>query len=184
MDDLKKHSSALILICILALLKFVIFPIIEWQDKQIIEQSLMAKKLNKVEQLLSEKGALSLHNETLQERISRANALFFPYEEEDSFKLKKQKEVESVINDLGMSIKSIGWITVVEERSAPLTHFQMEFNVTGKSEQVINYLTSLSTQNEFVDTISLNIALKRQKPGRIGTMSTRLRLAFYMRRPE
>ena len=180
MNDIKKHALALFVIAILLYFKFIMVPILEWQDTNLLKLALLERKINKVEQLLTNKVSIEKSQNDLSEHLKKLNHNFFQPQPVEEFKLQQQKLIEQELTSLGLNINSIGWKNNQNLDNAPLTQFQVDIGFSGKSEQVIEYLLSVSSHVPISEVMVMNLSFQRQQIGQLGSLRARIRLAYYM----
>jgi len=180
MNDLKKHSLALSLIALLLFLKFVLIPLIQWQDNQITTVAMLERKIEKVENLLLSDNVLNEQYLALSNALSNLEQEIFSYQEESTFQLTQQKMVENNLLKSELKVSSIGWQNTVELAKLPLLQFSLEYRVSGKTNNVVEYLTQLKAQDRTPDIKALNFSFRNQSQGKLGSVSARIRVNYYM----
>jgi len=180
MNELKKHALALSIIVVLLALKFVFVPLMQWQDSQINTVAMLERKIEKVESLLLSDNILNEQHLALSNALSNLERDIFNYQEESGFQLKQQKIVESNLSKNILKISSIGWQSTVELTELPLLQHSLEYRVSGKTNNVVKYITQLKAQDITPDIQALNLSFRNQKQGELGSVSARIRVSYYM----
>jgi hypothetical protein len=180
MNDLKKHALALSFIAILFSLKFILIPIIDWQNEQINSVLILERKIAKIENLLLSDDLFNEQHTNLSNALSNIEHGVFSYQEESTFQLQQQKIVESDLLKNALKISSIGWGNVVELDGLPLLQYPLEYRITGKTNKIIEYLIQLKTQDKLPDIKALNLSFRNQNQGELGSISARVRVTYYM----
>jgi len=180
MNDIKKHALALFIIAILLYFKFILVPVLEWQDTKLLKLALLERKINRVEQLLTNQMSIEELDNDLNKHLNRLNHNFFQPQPIEEFKLQQQKLIEEELASLGLNVNSIGWKNNQNLDNASLTQFQVDIGFSGKSEQVIEYLLSVSSHVPISEVMVMNLSFQRQQMGQLGSLRARIRLAYYM----
>lgn len=180
MNDIKKHALALSLITLLLFLKFILIPLIQWQDNQINTVAMLERKIEKVDNLLLSDNVLNEQYLALSNALSNLEHEIFLYQEESTFQLKQQKIVESNLLKNILKVSSIGWQNTVELTQLPLLQFSLEYRISGKTNNVVEYLTQLKAQDKTPDIQALNFSFRNQNQGKLGSVSARIRVTYYM----
>lgn len=180
MNELKKHALPLGLIAVLMFFKIVIIPIVDWQDEQLMKLGLLEKKANKIQQLLLNNNETVIRSSDLQQRLSELSLKFYNNQETEVFKLQQQKLIESELKKYHIAVKNIGWNKYSEVENTPLFEYQIEYNVIGKTENVINYLLSLSSSKRHIDIKSLRLSFLKSSKGKLGEVTARIKQNYYM----
>ena len=184
MNELKKYQFELSIILVLAILKFLVVPVLQWQDQTVEQTQLLQTRLSKAKSLLASKEQLESRSSQITERLEQLKAHIYEPESAQQLKLSIQKQVERMLQNYDLDVSSLGWQNVIDLEQAPLTKVQLEYTFTGSGQDVIAYLLKLSSQPKWADYESLNVNVRRQKPGRLGRMTVRSRVAFYMLNEE
>jgi len=179
-NDLKKHAVALTIIGFLVLIKFIFIPIFDWQNQQLAEMSLEQRKLEKVKLLMQSREVLSIQYSRLDKRLHKLNKRFYSQQNAEKFKRQQQKTIEAELKAQQLKIKNIGWQTTIENIDAPLTQYSVNYSFSGKGEDVVNYILSINANEKYSQLAVLHISFAKQRKGRLGRLSARLRRVFYM----
>ena len=180
MNELKKHALALSVIAILIYFKFIIVPMVDWQDEKLLKLALLERKITKVEQLLINKNSVQELQNSLGEYLTTLNHSFYPAQPIEAFKLQQQKRIEEELTNFGLNINSIGWKNNQTLNEAPLIQFRVDIAFGGKSEQVIEFLLSLSNHVLISEIVGLNLSFQRQRIGQLGSLRARITVVYYM----
>ncbi|WDE00524.1 hypothetical protein [Thalassomonas actiniarum] len=180
MNDLKKHALALSFIAVLVCIKFVYIPIIDWQDEQLGTLALLERKINKVDHLLTEEEQLTVDHEMSTRQVLALSQGFYHNQDPEPFKRQQQKNIEAELLAHKLKIKNIGWQITMENADVNLNQFSINYTFDGKSEDVINYLLAISANEKFSELTEFNLSFVKQKAGKLGRVSARLRRVFFM----
>lgn len=175
---------ALILIAVLLSIKFIFVPLVEWQDKQIVQLRLLDKKVGKIEQLIYQQEKLELAHREAEQSLVVLSSSFYTAQNPDAFKRKIQKQVEEELEKFELKISNIGWQTTVKNQGAPIDEFGLEYSFSGKGEQVFQYMLYLAQDTKYSDFSEFSMSFSRQKPGKLGRITIRLIRTFYMKATE
>lgn len=184
MSELKKYKYPLLIIAILCVFKFIIVPVLTWQDNVIAENKLLQRKVDKINTLISDETELTNNLQTTQTELDNVTQYFYQYQPEQAFRLTQQKLIEQKLAEFELKSSTVGWQNVVAIPNTPLTRFQLQYSFSGQSEQVIAYLLSQQQQKQWQEIETLNINVRRQKAGRLGQMTVSTRISFYMLNKE
>lgn len=180
MSDLKKHSLALSFIAALLFLRFLLIPLIQWQNDQIVTIAMLERKIEKVDVFLQSEDLFNEQYLALSNALTNLEYHIFLYQDESTFQLKQQKIVESNLLKSTLKISSIGWQNTIASNDLPLLLFSLEFRVSGKTNKIIEYLTQLQSQEKTPDIQAINLSFRNQNQGSLGSISARVRITYYM----
>lgn len=160
--------------------KFIIVPIMTWQDSLIADNKLLQRKVNKVNSLLSDETDLTAKLKSAQAQLNQATQYFYNYQPEQAFRLAQQKIIEQQLKQYELKSSTVGWQNVVTIPNTPLIRFQLQYSFSGQSEQVIAFLLAQQSIQQWQEAETLNVNVRRQRAGQLGQMTVTTRISFYM----
>lgn len=180
MTELKKHGLLLSLLAILLLAKFLLIPVIEWQDTITSDIQLLEKKSQKVDRVIAGESNTNKINLLLSEEVAKGNKLFFSHQTQSKFKLGQQKLIESLLDEYQIKSQNIGWQTPSELASLQVIRHPLQLRFSGKTLDVIKFIASVEKSQEKIEVSDFNLSLKRQSENSLGQCDGRLTLNFYV----
>lgn len=179
--DLKKHVILLSVLCILLCIKFIFFPIIEWQDNQLFEINNLRKQQHKVDNVILNHAKTNKLNLVLDENIKIINDVYFSPELESTFKITQQKWLEKVLRDNHLKIMNLGWQAKVVNDEGNIVIHHLQVSLSGQSVDVIKFIGVIESNKQLIFINDFNMTIKNQNEKSLGKMTGRLNLKFFMR---
>ena len=182
MFDLKqpKHQLALAALVLLVSLKFIVVPLIDWQNTQLAQLTNLEKRAAKSQNVIANQGQINQAQQTINAQLKAVNSLFVDYQREGEFKLAMQQQLEQTVASNQLQINTSSWLPSIAVANNQLIRHQLRLNLKGKMRDFITLITHLESQTPKAELKSLNINIKGQKTDALGNMSGSLELAFYM----
>ena len=181
MAEIKKHALLLTVLALMLTAKFIVVPIIIWQDQLLLEIAMQEKKLGKSDVLLSKKSDHHTINDKLKGKIAEIETLFYPYQKGSTFKLERQKKFESIIEQYQLKLKSFYWQAVSNEDNLDVMRYTVKIKITGQVSDIINMLTLLESQSHYIEIQSFNVLISRKDYKSLGYVKTsNFTLRFYV----
>lgn len=182
MFDLKqpKHQLALAALVLLLSLKFIVVPLIDWQNTQLAQLANLQKRAVKSQNVIINQSQINQAQQTINAQLEAINELFVNTQREGEFKLAMQQQIEQTIANNQLQINTSSWLPSIAVANNQLIRHQLRLNLKGKMRDFINLITLLESKTPKAELKSLNINLKGQKTDALGNMSGSLELAFYM----
>lgn len=182
MFDLKqpKHQLALAALVLLVSLKFIVVPLIDWQNTQLAQLANLQKRAVKSQNVIINQSQINQAQQTINAQLEAINELFVNTQREGEFKLAMQQQIEQTIANNQLQINTSSWLPSIAVANNQLIRHQLRLNLKGKMRDFINLITLLESKTPKAELKSLNINLKGQKTDELGNMSGSLELAFYM----
>lgn len=180
MAELKKHALLLLILIILVSAKFIILPVIEWQNTIVADIKLLDKRSQKVTRVITQNDNTIKLNQLLSEEVKRGNELFFPYQTPSKFKLSQQKLIESLLDKYQLKSQNIGWQTSSELTSLYIIKHPLQLRFSGKTLDVIKFIAAIEKLEKNIEVIDFNLSLKKQNESSLGQCNGRVTLNFYV----
>lgn len=179
METLKQKPYLITLLVLLVAMKFIVMPIIEWQNNKQVELQLSDKRLAKSQFAIANQDAIQPLIEKLQEQVQRTTVRLYPHQNENAFKLAQQKELETLVSDLGLKVNGIGWLNSTITDNG-IIQYQMQLNVSGDGVKIPQLFAAIEGGKHWIAVDDFNIAFRRQSKTNIGESNARMTLNYYM----
>jgi len=179
MAELKKHALLIAFIAILIVIKFVLIPVIEWQDNQLQEIRLLEKKQQKIDKVLLNTSKVENLNLQLNKVLLKVNTALFSYQKESIFKLNQQKMLEAMLKKHDLKLDRIGWKTSAEVSESAMIAYRLEMRLKGKTANVIQFITDLESHDKLIEINKFTVSFKGQNNKKLGTIIGNLTLQLY-----
>ncbi len=178
-EDLKRYKLSLILIGLLVFVRFVVYPLYDWQLEQYNTNSMLKNKLERVESLLVAQAEHEAKVKEIQNNISQADSMFLVAKDVASFQLERQQWLEASLVEFELRASNVGWSPKQEISELSLSKFSVQVNLLGTTEQLIRFMTFLHEQPFYVEVSDFNVSFIRQSKTSLGSSRVRVNLAFY-----
>lgn len=181
MVDLKKNSYLLLCLVALVTTKFLILPLLSWQDERLAEIKLLKKKVNKAEKVISDLPLLEEQLIIINAQVDVLQNAVFDYADEGVFQLTLQKELEKTFDSHQVSILNLGWKAVSQVDDWGLLKYEVEINFNGSTRNFILLLKAIETNEKWMSINNFNYRFDPLKKGALGSVAGRLSINFYMK---
>ncbi len=182
MEELKQHKFALSFIGLLVIARFIILPLLEWQDGMMTDISLLKNKSERIDNVLAGRDQTSQYLQDLQKIVRQRDKLFLPIENDSSFQLQRQQWLEQKMAEHNLTMNNIGWLPSQPQEEVDVRIFSAQLNLKGKTVDVIAFIQDIQSQTNYIAVQSLNMGLRFHSDGNIGNAQTRLNLRFHGRK--
>tara|TARA_R110002167_G_scaffold366448_1_gene597397 strand:- start:20056 stop:20679 length:624 start_codon:yes stop_codon:yes gene_type:complete len=181
MNEIKKHALALSLIAILIIVKFILVPVIDWQDNTLTNIRLLEKKQIKIENVLNDQTRNLSKKRQLIDIVTDMEVAFFPYQSESAFKISQQKKLEALLSKYNLLSQNIGWQTSTVFDELSITRYPVQLRFQGELLDVITFFSVLESEQRKIKIADFNLSLKGQNEQELGTVNGRIVLYFYLK---
>jgi len=106
---MNNNKLLILLLSFLVIIKFIIFPILDWQNELIAETTQLEKKINKSEAYINDLPKLIEQQETLKNILIKSKSNIETYHDIGRYKINKQREIEQMFRENNVNIKTLNW---------------------------------------------------------------------------
>lgn len=184
LQELRRHKLALSVIAVLVVIKFLLVPLMEWQEQKVSEIALLESKQNRMQQIFSNQQQLESYQLRLQQRLQEAQRYFLPLKDDSAFQLEQQKWLEARVNEHELKLSNIGWSPKLDMPELNAAVFRAQLSLEGRTLDVINFLQHLHSQSHYIEVRDMTINYSRQTARKLGRARVRLNLGFPAREGE
>ena len=182
MAELKKHALLLSVMGFLLVIKFVIVPLMEWQEAIFVESAQLEKRLTKVEAVLANEDTISSGVLVLKREIAKVDALLFKSEAESIFKLEQQQLLEQLLESNELNASNFSWQAKTPLPELDAYKYQVNIRFDGKLANVINTLVALEAHTPWYEIENFNLTTKGNRNESLGFVSGgRVMLNIYVK---
>jgi hypothetical protein len=152
---------------------------LEWQNEIILSNNVIAKRLIKVERVLSNQSQSENFLLTFSKYNNDIKKLFYINTSLTNFKLKIQQKIESELDQHSLNIKNFGWQQqqIVSDMNIEKIEFKIRFS--GSLVDVISFMSKLEAQENLFDITGFNLDIQAQNKERLGRVSGSVKIAVY-----
>jgi len=179
MQAFKQYQVQLSFIALLVIIKFVIIPVFDWQDEQLIEIQLLQKKISRIDGVLENRGEIEQYRNQLEKLLADTDDVFLTSGNVATFQLEQQQWLEDKIKLHGLDVSNIGWSPQQTQAKFNVTAHNVQLNVDGKTIQIMSFLQDIQAQKNYIAIQAFSFNFKRQEKLNLGSASVRLNLVFY-----
>lgn len=179
-----EKKPLLLLLALLVVVKFVIYPVIDWQESTLDELKSANARLVKSSSVIENEDKLNDALSAVEAHQNVLERLISPYAEEAEFRFITQKLLSDMIDEYGMDTENIGWLSRLEITEAGLIRHQVRVVVDGKTTEVQKFVSELESNRDNILIRQFQVSLRYQDSDSLGRARLSLLLAFYMNKPE
>ena len=175
------QKQLLSILGLLLLLKFIIVPVLDWQNSLVEELSIKEQRLLKSVKAVDESKELTETLEQLTKKNEQLQSLLFEHKPDTEFQLKQQQLVEGIFEENEIEISNIGWSPKSYVEEWQLTKFELRINFSGNISKLQNVKLLLESQEKWVELSEFNFRFGKKRLGREITVSGNMKLNYYMK---
>ena len=178
-EELKKYQLSLWVIGILILMRFIILPIFDWQNEQLVEIELLQGQRSRIDNVLGNRQKIEALDVEVTSILEQSGSLFLASTDAASFQLERQQWVEDTTNLFNLKIAHVGWNPRLTIPDMKLVGHVMLLNIEGNTVDTIRFIQTLQAQPNLIEIQTFGFRTTRIKDSVLGKSKTKLNLVFY-----
>lgn len=174
MRKMLSQKNLMILVSLLAVIKFALMPLLDWQKEKLNELEAKAIQLRKVGAVMANKAAYAESILSLQTQLSDEAQKF--YVDNARTKLSIQTDIEQVFSANKVMIDSFNWGA---DSSGLVRVMRAKVRFSGSTENMIRSFWELAHLPRWVRQVESNQQLKNRTNDSLGVTAGNVTLEFY-----
>jgi len=179
MQMLRNYPYLTGLLMLLVVLKFMLVPLIQWQNDTLWNIKQHDKRLGYAEAAISNVDSNSGQLVTLQTELKKLQGLFYVNQDEASFKLEQQQWLEALLAKHNIKVTNIGWGFSSKMLAQPIIKHQLSIFLHGQTHALPGLHLDLEANEQWVELSGFMFNVKGQNQSALGRVTGKLELFFY-----
>lgn len=163
-------------LAVLFLLKFVVVPVIEWQDEAITETKNLQSKIDKSQSYIKDLPNLLKYKEELDLSLSKTKEMIERYNDASRYQISKQRQFEALFKEHQLTMSSSNWRDVVKTDNGSTFQLQVQFN--GMLNDFIAFQMQVNAMRPSVTITNLGLNIRGQSAASLGSMTGNMVILF------
>ncbi|MFC0117842.1 hypothetical protein ACFFK7_07900 [Pseudoalteromonas xiamenensis] len=176
-QELSKNALPLLIIFALASLKFIVVPLVQWQDTELSETQQLQSRLSKSQRVLENQTLNTDLHDRLTPELARFADIVYRYDLESNFQLARQQEFDSLAAEHKVTLNSVAWENVKPLKELNLIRHSVEVRVEANGFDVLKFIAVLNEKPKLTIT-EFNLDIAGQGDS-LGLYRGTLKLALY-----
>lgn len=181
MSKLTDKNVLVPLLLLLLLARFVVVPVIEWQNARWQSLQVLEKQLAKANNVLSRGEQYQQTLDALKATNDELLKHYYQQNNVNALKLSFQQELEQLVKKHNVTIRNFNW---PNELPGDITKLSAQLTVAGKTRDVASLHLDLVQHAKLIQVERFNLVIKKMKTGSLGEVSGNLLLTIYSTTPE
>lgn len=127
----KSQQQLLWIAALLAVLQFVVKPILEWRDTIVTELTLNESRIERSEQLLGQQEEISAAVSAAADLEQQLRSKFPAGNESSLLQIELQSSIEEQLRGNNVNLQEFAWLTGVQQETAGLGHLRARVRFGG-----------------------------------------------------
>ncbi|WP_286271768.1 hypothetical protein [Thalassotalea hakodatensis] len=176
MSTLRNRKNLLLVVALLAAIRFIVVPVFDWQQENIDDITAKATRLNKAENVIARKETLAVSLTDVEKINERTKTLYHSFSSTNEMKLSLQQQVEKKFSQHKVKIKNFTWPNELE---GDIKELRAKIFFEGDTNDIALLHMDLSDQATFFNIVEWTIYIRRMKENSLGEASGSLVFSAY-----
>ncbi|REL30228.1 hypothetical protein [Thalassotalea euphylliae] len=167
-------------IAFLAAIKFILLPVLDWQEDKLTSIGVLEERLLKTERLLSNESKMAEAVSSLSVKVGGLDDLLFTQGQDVvQFQLGHQEVIEGLLSENKLSVKRTSWL--MPSKTDEYEEHKVEITVSGSFKQLMTSLLAIEGLKPKVALASYTMNISRMKASslRLGRVSGKITFAVW-----
>lgn len=173
---LNNKPLLLSIVGVLFLLKFVFVPVLDWQDRAIIETAALQTKIEKSQAYITELPEMREYKAQLQVTLNELKHSVDTYNDPSRYQISKQKQLEALCKEHKLTMTSTNWQDVVKTETG--STFQLQVQFKGMLRDFITLHMQLNAMGPSVEVRNLGLNMRSQSAKSLGSVTGNMVIVF------
>lgn len=170
------QNNLLVILGLIIFVKFVLVPVIEWQDEAVLQLSALHKRLNKSESFINELPKLTSEKEKLASYLNQLKSNVDTYSNISNYQIGKQKDIETLFKQNSLTIKSFNWQDTIETDKGSQLKLMIQYS--GMLKDFLSLHLQMSKFNQSVEVTNLGLNIRGQDEASMGIITGSIVFVF------
>ncbi|MDO6426501.1 hypothetical protein Q4489_05720 [Thalassotalea sp. 1_MG-2023] len=170
------RKNLLLIVALLAVIRFVIVPIFEWQEEKIDDIDAKITRLDKAENVINRQAKLTTLLSDVQQSNEETEVLYHNFTSTNAMKLSLQQQVEKIFSQHSVKIKNFTW---PNELPGNITELRAKVFFDGNTKDLAKLHLALSAQTKLFNIAEWTIHIRKMKEDSLGVASGSLVFSAY-----
>ncbi|ABV37626.1 hypothetical protein Ssed_3022 [Shewanella sediminis HAW-EB3] len=163
-------------LAVLFLLKFIVVPVIEWQDEAVLETKNLQSKIDKSQSHIKDLPNLVKYKDQLEVSLTKAKETIERYNDASRYQISKQRQFEALFKEHQLTMSSSNWRDVVKTDNGSTFQLQVQFN--GMLSDFIAFHLQVNAMGPSVVIGNLGLNIRGQSQASLGYMTGNMVIFF------
>lgn len=174
MINMLSQKNLLFTLVLLAAMKFLVSPLISWQQNYISEIKSKYRQLTKVSSIIDNQSVYRDITSSLAARMAGSRGYFF--KDSDSVKLDVQRHIENIFESNGLAIKGLSWVS---DSPGEVRQLRLRVRFAGAQEHMIKTFWALAVSKKLIRKVEFRQQFKVVSVGELGFTAGHVTLEIY-----
>jgi hypothetical protein len=179
MELFKRQPLLVGLLFLLLSIRFVIVPIIDWQNQSLEQIKSLQKKQQKTQVAIDREADNQMQLQNLESQKVAFNRLFFAAGNEAKFKLERQQWLEALLARHKLKVVNIGWMNSAKMQNVDVFKHSLQFGFEGHGTNIPAFQSEIEDSKEWIQLVSLSISMSKQNKLELGQARGNYQLNFF-----
>ena len=171
-----KHQVMLLAVLLLGVMKFVLVPILEWQESYLDEIKIKQNKLVKIQDAIENQDLYAMSINTFNQRLQEAGTSAYEIQDMTGFQIAQQNIIENMLTDSGLKVTRLGWTDSTALGVEDMALLDVRF--TGMTKAAFDFIAKVEAISPGPKVFQYNYEIRGHRNKALGTVTGFVRLSY------
>jgi len=157
-----KIKAGILIIIVLTVFRFAVFPLNQWNQDNIDKIFLLKKSISAKEKILNQGKEIEINLEKVSKSLNQASNLFwYDFSDSGDLLLKTQKMVEKKAENIGFKIQSIQWGQPFGDK---IIKAPMDLKLSALPNDLLRFIAEIESADKFYSLDSIRFICRPKIP--------------------
>ncbi|TDP40237.1 hypothetical protein DEU29_102137 [Idiomarina aquatica] len=175
-----RQYQLLSIVAVLVIIKFVVQPILEWQNETLDNIAVSERRLESGLDAIEKSDEYELKAIQLGQELSNSKGGLMSFVGANAFQLEQQTAFENIASQHNITVESASWSPMQTMDNGILEH-RLDVTLIGDTEDIIALQAQLELENENAMVLTeYNFVITRHLQFSLGTVRGQATVSFFM----
>jgi len=171
-----KRKLMLSVLAILLIARFILVPIFDWQQEQILSLEAKQQRLVKTDDIISRLPQINVKLAELKTTNLQLQARYFEHTSSNAFKLELQQKIEALFSKYELKISNFSWVVEIPNQ---ISEARAKISFEGTTANYAMLQLAIAQSPKLLNVVQWTLQIKRMNSKSLGKVNGSLLLSAY-----
>lgn len=176
MESKNKRNLMMGMLAILLIARFILVPILDWQQEQITQITAKEQRLVKTNNILARLPQINSALEQLKQGNQKHQSRYFNQASSNTFKLQMQQKVEALFSKYNLKVTNFNWVAEINEQ---ITQVRAKISFEGETKDFAMLQLAIAQLPKLLNIKQWSLHIKQMNEHSLGNANGSIVLTAY-----
>ena len=172
----KKRKLMVGALVVLLIARFILVPIFDWQQEQIVQIAAKEQRLIKTNNIIARLPQINLALAKLKQSNQQQQSRYFSHKTTNAFKLQLQQRIDKIFSQYDLKVTNFNWVA---EIAGDITQARASISFDGQTKDFAKLQLAIAQLPELLNVNQWTLHIKRMSASSLGNAKGSIILTAY-----